>query len=131
MAAAPASPLRRVGRTIKSFLLWSHERGSWQYDVMVALIVAFVLLTPVRYFRDWPAEALQAGDLRLISADADGLLRYRVSAHLFARYDERNPQAAAEDFFMHKLGHPVIVARIEPTRTREGAIAWYDVWLRE
>ena len=37
---------------VKRFLLWDYPRASWQYDVMVALILAFVFLTPRTIFRD-------------------------------------------------------------------------------
>ena len=41
---------RRVGR----FVLWDYPRAGWQYDVMVALILAFIFLTPRGLFRDQP-----------------------------------------------------------------------------
>ena len=37
---------------IKNVLLWSYERGSWQYDVLCLLIVAAVFLVPSSYFGD-------------------------------------------------------------------------------
>jgi hypothetical protein len=37
---------------VKRFLLWDYPRASWQYDVMVALILAFIFLTPRSVFRD-------------------------------------------------------------------------------
>src|SRR4051812_35352913 len=39
---------------IKRFLLWDYPRASWQYDVIVALILAFIFLTPRDFFRDQP-----------------------------------------------------------------------------
>ena len=33
-------------RTIRGFILWSHERGTIQYDVMVTLILLFVFFSP-------------------------------------------------------------------------------------
>ena len=39
---------------MKRFLLWDYPRACWQYDVMVALILAFVFLTPRELFRDQP-----------------------------------------------------------------------------
>jgi hypothetical protein len=27
-------------KTFKNFFWWNHDRGSWQYDVMVTLILA-------------------------------------------------------------------------------------------
>jgi len=37
---------------IKNVLLWSYERGSWQYDVLCLLIVLAVFLVPGSYFGD-------------------------------------------------------------------------------
>lgn len=39
---------------MKRFLLWDYPRASWQYDVMVALILAFIFVTPREIFRDQP-----------------------------------------------------------------------------
>ncbi len=40
----------RIWSLIKSVILWSYERGSWQYDLMVVVILAFVFLTPKVWF---------------------------------------------------------------------------------
>ena len=55
-----------AGRTLKSYLWWTHERGNVHYDVMVTLILAFIFLTP-RFFNygdrpkpDWPANEIRA-----------------------------------------------------------------------
>jgi hypothetical protein len=39
---------------LKRFVLWDFARGSWQYDVVVGLILAFIFLTPREFFRDQP-----------------------------------------------------------------------------
>jgi hypothetical protein len=39
---------------LKRFILWEYQRGSWQYDVMVGIILAFLFLTPRVWFRDQP-----------------------------------------------------------------------------
>lgn len=31
-------------------LFWTYERGSWQYDVICAVILAFIFLTPSTVF---------------------------------------------------------------------------------
>ena len=40
----------RIWSLIKSVILWSYDRGSWQYDVMVVVILAFVFATPAIWF---------------------------------------------------------------------------------
>lgn len=39
---------------LKRFILWDYRRASWQYDVMVGLILGFIFLTPRAWFRDQP-----------------------------------------------------------------------------
>jgi hypothetical protein len=39
---------------LKRFILWDYQRGSWQYDVIVGLILVFLFLTPRGWFRDQP-----------------------------------------------------------------------------
>jgi hypothetical protein len=41
-------------RSVGRWVLWDYQRASWQYDVMVALILAFIFLTPRGVFRDQP-----------------------------------------------------------------------------
>ena len=35
----------------KKILFWSYGRTSWQYDVLCALILAFIFLTPQAWFK--------------------------------------------------------------------------------
>ena len=38
--------------TLKKFLFWSYERGSWQYDVMCVVILAFIFFAPNSVFHN-------------------------------------------------------------------------------
>ena len=35
---------------IKNIILWRYARGTWQYDVLCLLIIAFIFLTPKAWF---------------------------------------------------------------------------------
>lgn len=39
-----------IFRAIKSIFFWSYGRTTWQYDVLCALILAFIFLTPRSWF---------------------------------------------------------------------------------
>ena len=39
---------------MRRLIFWDFPRASWQYDVVVALIVGFILLTPRSFFKDQP-----------------------------------------------------------------------------
>ena len=39
-----------IFRTIKKLFFWGYARNTWQYDVLCALILAFIFLTPQSWF---------------------------------------------------------------------------------
>lgn len=42
--------MKQFFRVIKGIVLWSYSRKTWQYDVLCALILAFIFLTPKSWF---------------------------------------------------------------------------------
>jgi hypothetical protein len=66
---------------IKNVLLWSYERGTWQYDLLCLLIILTVFLVPSRYFgdRDRTKPAQANGIHKTASQDAP-----RVGGNLLA-----------------------------------------------
>ncbi|HEY4363856.1 MAG TPA: hypothetical protein VGN17_23005 [Bryobacteraceae bacterium] len=66
-------------RTLGRFVFWDFPRASWQYDVMVILILAFIFATPRDIFRDQPKAATvvmlsgQAGMYWIDSSSLSGL----------------------------------------------------------
>ena len=81
---------------IKRFILWDFPRGSWQYDVMVGLILAFIFVTPKTIFRDQPKPAsiaiLRSGyllDPQVLSGVPESELLNRASAAVNAKFKTR------------------------------------------
>ena len=84
--------MRGLGR----FLFWDYARGSWQYDVMVGLILAFIFLTPRDIFNDQPKAAniviLRGGfwiDPQLLAGVPDNELVSKATALINQRYKNR------------------------------------------
>ena len=42
---------------MKRIIFWNHERGTWQYDLMCLLIIAFIFLSPKTWFDNKDKEA--------------------------------------------------------------------------
>jgi hypothetical protein len=73
--------MKQFFRLIKGILLWSYSRKTWQYDVLCALILAFIFLTPKGWFETSELRNAQAhqsrfnsillADPELISAQTD------------------------------------------------------------
>ncbi len=80
-----------LGQILNRIFFWSYERGTWQYDVAVALILVFVLLTPTRWFRDQPQVGLPVNSTQVELISKSGELEvYKVDARALAP-PERTP----------------------------------------
>ncbi len=58
-----------MANPIKNFILWNHERGTWQYDVFFLLIIAFIFLTPKAWFEKRERLATQTARLIVKAED--------------------------------------------------------------
>ena len=55
--------------SIKKFILWRYERGTWQYDIFCLLIIAFIFLTPKACFDNREKLATQTSRLIVKAKD--------------------------------------------------------------
>lgn len=107
---------------------------TWQYDVMVALIVAFVLLTPRHWFHDQPRPAVS---VQVVSQNAGTrMTTYRLDAGALAANRHvvnvtPEIQRRAHDVLSHSVsglkGSSFQVLRIDPKLAEDGSVAYYDV----
>jgi hypothetical protein len=110
--------MRRVWREISGFVWWTYERGSLRYDIMVALILAFIFFTPREVFRDKPPA--------MVEVIEQGV--YRVDADKLVPGDGELDTAIARVLSEHE-GHEVHVQRREPVRDAAGGLLAYKVWV--
>jgi len=114
---------------------WSYERGAWQYDIAVVVILIFVLLTPRGWFRDQPQVGMPAApeQVQLILVSDDGhRQQYRVDARVLAP-PEQTPalqndlhnalQRALPDLHNGRFS----ITRIEAERDEKGTVVAYQV----
>ena len=85
---ATLEDVSRVWRTIKRYIFWTYERGSFHYDVMVTLILVFIFAAPrLIDFKDQPTD--HAGHSVGISyTEAGDQLVYKVDAAIVDAQDE-------------------------------------------
>src|SRR5262245_28432444 len=104
---------------MKRFLLWSFERGSFQYDVICVVILVFIFLTPPAAFNDRPDFMRFPGDhvIRQTSDD-NGHTVFTVKA-------EKGTQQAVERL-KGIIEGPFTVSRAEPVYSTTGAIVAYS-----
>ena len=111
-------------------VFWVYERGSWRYDVIVAVILAFVFLTPRSVFNDRPT--LQLSDLRHfqgvieVGRAKDGW-HYLVDSRLVESVGADKPEDAVRRILQRHLHKPFVIKSLEPTRDRNNVVLGYAV----
>ena len=70
-----------IWRTIRGYILWSYERGSLHYDIMVTLILLFVFVSPrLINFKDKPVERNPHLTGVVVIPEAKGGFIYQIQA---------------------------------------------------
>lgn len=116
--------MSRIWRTLKGYLFWTYDRGSFHYDVMVTLILVFVFAAP-RFidFKDKPAE-FQPNHAGIVS------FVYQADATAVDAQDEGMVRANFVRLLRPMAG-AVTVDRVEPVRDTSGHIVAYRAWVRK
>ena len=129
-AGAPSLPMNGVWRTIRSYILWQHERGTLHYDIMVTLILIFVFFSPrVINFNDRPAlPSPRASDV-VVTPDAQGGLLYQISAGAITPGDEPSVRAQLLRI-IEPISGEVAIVRYEGVPDRKGQVQGYRVWVK-
>lgn len=134
--------MRSIWRAIGRTFFWSYERGSWPYDVLVALILIFVLATPRSWFHDRPQEgAIANSSVQLVDQNPDARTRtYRLQATALSP-EKRTSRATPE---LERETHAILsrtvddlrdstfqVAHIEPAVASDGSVSYYDITIHQ
>jgi hypothetical protein len=127
---APSLPMKGAFRTIRSYILWQHERGTLHYDIMVTLILIFIFVSPYWInFNDKPVPRNLHPSEVFVTRDAEGGLFYEIPAPAISEGDDQ----ALRDQFVHviePISGDVAVVRYEGVPDRAGKTQTYRVWVK-
>ena len=120
--------MRRALTGIKRFVLWDYPRATWQYDIMVALILGFLFLTPRQWFRDQPRvpHTSRIGKLN----GAHGTSVYWVEAAFLAGVPEAQRGARIAELLRQSGGEKREIVRFDPVLDSESNVEGYIVFTR-
>ncbi len=122
--------MSRILKTIRSYVLWTYERGSMQYDIMVTLILAFIFLAPYWVnFKDKPVERLAHQTEVVVSPDGQSGFIYQVNASAVHGSDPASIQGELLRI-IEPIAGEVDITRYEPMRDTHGRVVGYKVWVR-
>jgi hypothetical protein len=121
--------LGKVLTGIKRFVLWDYDRATWQYDVMVGLILAFVLLTPRSWFNDQPRIPGASRIAMLQAHDPNGHW-YWIDEELLSNVPEAQRLAKASEMLRARAGEQRPVVRLESMVDSEAEVKGYIAFTR-
>ena len=87
------------------FIFWDVKRASWQYDVIVGLILVFIFLTPRAVFSDQP----NSTSISMLPTGG-----YLLDPGLLAGVPEADQAETATDLVRGKFKSSVEITRVEP-----------------
>jgi hypothetical protein len=110
-ASAPSLPMNAVWRTIRNYVLWSYERGTLHYDIMVTLILIFIFFSPYWiHFNDKPKLRNPHPSDVVVTPDAQGRLLYQIEAAAISAGDDAAIRAQLLHLIEPISGHVSIVS---------------------
>jgi hypothetical protein len=110
----------------RRLIFWDFARASWQYDLVVGIILVFIFATPRDWFRDQP----KASSIILMSSQ-HGSNRVFIATDLLDAVAESDRAERAQMLIHQRTGKSWHVARVEPIRDEaaheiKGFIAYTD-----
>jgi hypothetical protein len=124
-----------LGRILSRTFFWSYERGTWQYDVAVVLILVFALLTPRSWFHDQPESGSPAGPGQVLLVAKEGNRQtYRVDSRILAPPTKLALQNDLHNALKEALPElnngNFSISKIEPVRDEQGSVIAYQVEIK-
>ena len=127
----PSVPMTGIWRTIRGYILWSYERGTIQYDVMVTLILLFVFLTPHWVnFNDKPVQHNPHPSGVVVMPDGQGGLIFQVES---SAVSGQTDDAVRGDLLriIEPISGAVTITNYEAVRDHAGRVLSYKVRVRK
>lgn len=110
---------------MKRLLLWTFDRGSFQWDIMCLLILAFLFLIPRDMFHDVPDfMKVSDGNTPGVTRDRNGNTIFTVKLGTPGFLDTQGTRNTAKAM----LGVVGDEPRIQPIRDWTGRLIGYAIW---
>src|SRR5271170_5040325 len=131
-ALEPAvSPMGAIWRTIRGYILWSYERGSLHYDIMVTLILVFVFVSPylIKY-RDKPVERYAHLTGVVVIPGDKGEFIYQIQASAVNNSAGQDVRRQLEQI-IEPISGAVSITKYDPVKDAAGRTLSYKVWVEK
>ncbi len=125
------SPMGAIWRTIRGYILWSYERGSLHYDIMVTLILLFVFVSP--YFINYKDKPVERNPhltgVVVIPSEKGGFI-YQIQASAVNTAAGEDVRRQLEKI-IEPISGAVSITRYETIKDGSGHTLSYKVWVQK
>ncbi len=134
-AGAPSLPMNAAWRTIRSYILWQHERGTLHYDIMVTLILIFLFASPYWInFNDKPVLPNSHPTDVVVTHDPQGALVYEIPASAVSPAGPASgDKSSINDLLLQvivPISGKVTIVKYEVVSAATGKVQSYRVWAK-
>jgi hypothetical protein len=120
-----------IWRTIRGYILWSYERGSLHYDIMVTLILLFVFVSPHYInFKDKPVERNAHLTGVVVIPGEKGQFIYQIQGSAVNTTTDGDVIRQLERI-IEPIAGAVSIKKYEAVRDASGHIQSYKVWVEK
>jgi hypothetical protein len=125
------SSMGAIWRTIRGYILWSYERGSLHYDIMVTLILLFIFVSP--YFINYKDKPVERNPhltgVVVIPGEKGGFI-YQIQASAV------NPAASGDvrrqlERIIEPISGAVSITKYDEVKDASGNVQSYKVWVEK
>ena len=113
---------------LRPVLFWSYRRGSWQYDLIVVAILAFIFLTPRSFFSDQP-RLPKVREVQTLN-DELGTQVFLVESAAVGDNTGDEITVAVQDLLRRQTGHDSEIVETRPSMDAGGEVTGYLVYAR-
>ncbi len=110
-------------RTLRRLIFWDFRRTSWQWDIVVTLILAFIFLMPRDIFRDQP----RAASIQMLPAQQG----YLIELKLLEDVPEADMPRKATELVNQRFKSHTTITRVDPVfDDSEGEVTGYMAYTK-
>lgn len=123
--------MKKLLSSIRNIFFWAYERGTWQYDLLVVLIVATIFFVPGQFFgdRDRPLRTPNEETVRRWNIESKKIDSYAVRSGKTARLKD-DPKEIVQLYLREVIRPDIEVADCIVETDKGGKVTAYSVWFQ-
>ena len=125
--------LTKLWLAVRPVLFWSYRRGSWQYDLIAAAILAFIFLTPRDMFHDGPrSPSARLPSIRQVESmnDGQGTRVFLVEQSAIGDVLAQEREQKLRELLRQRTGKSFQIIETRPSAGASGEVTAYLVYAR-